>query len=56
VLGALDAGMQTVWVNRERQGWRHAAQPHVMVTDLTQLCALLAAARPLRTAPSRVAG
>lgn len=42
VLGALDAGMQTVWVNRERQHWAHAPrQPHLMVTDLHELCLAL---------------
>ena len=40
VLGAAASGMQTVWVNREGQGWGHDIQPHVTVTDLTQLCAL----------------
>ena len=42
VLGALDAGMQTVWVNRERQDWVHAPrQPHLTVTDLHELCTAL---------------
>jgi putative hydrolase of the HAD superfamily len=42
VIGALDAGMQTVWVNRERQHWDHAPrQPHLTVTDLHELCAAL---------------
>ncbi len=42
VLGALDAGMQTVWVNRERQDWVHAPrQPHLTVTDLHELCMVL---------------
>ena len=41
VLGGLDAGMQTVWVNRGGHAWRHAQQPHVSVTDLQQLCELL---------------
>ncbi len=43
VLGALQAGMQTVWVNRAGQAWRHGPQPHVQVQTLQQLCELLAA-------------
>jgi putative hydrolase of the HAD superfamily len=41
VLGGLQAGMQTVWLNRAGKDWVHAAQPHAQVTDLAQLCALL---------------
>jgi HAD superfamily hydrolase (TIGR01549 family) len=41
VLGALDAGMQTVWLNRERLPWIHAAEPHATVADLLALCDLL---------------
>lgn len=41
VLGALGAGMQTVWVNREAHAWRHAEQPHHTVADLNELAALL---------------
>ena len=41
VLGGLNAGMQTVWVNRSGQPWKHAPQPHASVTDLRQLCDLL---------------
>ncbi|MES2948132.1 MAG: HAD-IA family hydrolase [Pseudomonadota bacterium] len=41
VLGALGAGMQTVWINREAHTWRHAEQPHHTVTDLNELVALL---------------
>lgn len=41
VLGGLDAGMQTAWVNREGHAWCHPRQPHVDVRDLRQLCALL---------------
>jgi putative hydrolase of the HAD superfamily len=43
VLAALDCGMQTVWVNRAGHAWAHAAQPHLSVTTLTELCDLLAA-------------
>jgi putative hydrolase of the HAD superfamily len=41
VLGGLQAGLQTVWLNRQGQDWPHAEQPHAHVTDLAQLCALL---------------
>jgi len=41
VLGGLDAGMQTVWVNRAGHAWPHPAQPHASVSDLTELCDLL---------------
>ena len=40
VLGALGAGMQTVWVNREGHAWKHAQQPHHTVSNLTELAAL----------------
>lgn len=43
VLGALNAGMQTVWVNRSSQVWELAQEPHATVTNLEQLCALLQA-------------
>ena len=41
VLAALDCGMQTVWVNRTGHAWTHAAEPHLSVTTLTELCDLL---------------
>jgi putative hydrolase of the HAD superfamily len=41
VLGALEAGMQTVWVNRDAKPWAHEAQPHLSVASLTELCVLL---------------
>lgn len=41
VLGALGAGMQTVWVNREQHAWRHTQQPHLTVESLTELVVLL---------------
>ncbi|MDH5707946.1 MAG: HAD family hydrolase [Hylemonella sp.] len=45
VLGGLNAGMQTAWVNRAAQTWAHKGTgPHVTVTDLGKLCALLQAA------------
>ncbi len=37
VLGALGAGMQTVWVNRTQQVWSHAEQPHLTVENLAEL-------------------
>jgi FMN hydrolase / 5-amino-6-(5-phospho-D-ribitylamino)uracil phosphatase len=43
VLGALDAGMQAVWVNRDDQAWTHERRPDASVAGLDQLCALLAA-------------
>lgn len=55
VLGALDAGMQTVWVNREGHPWphtdTHAQRPHATVASLLQLCDLLGAAVPKPRAP-----
>lgn len=41
VLGALNCGMQTVWVNRADHVWPHAESPHETVTTLTELCDLL---------------
>jgi putative hydrolase of the HAD superfamily len=41
VLGGLQAGMQTAWLNRTGRDWAHTALPHAQVTDLAQLCALL---------------
>lgn len=42
VLGGLDAGMQTVWVNRAEQDWTHDRHPHLSVTDLDAVCLLFA--------------
>jgi FMN hydrolase / 5-amino-6-(5-phospho-D-ribitylamino)uracil phosphatase len=40
--GALHAGMQFAWVNREGQVWQHAPlAPHITVSDLRDLCAAL---------------
>ncbi|MES2188809.1 MAG: HAD family hydrolase [Pseudomonadota bacterium] len=44
VMGALNVGMQTVWVNRGDHVWKHEEQPHLSVTSLTELCDLMAAA------------
>jgi putative hydrolase of the HAD superfamily len=38
VLAALDAGMQSVWVNRSGADWPHARGPHLEVTSLDALC------------------
>ncbi|MDP3355015.1 MAG: HAD family hydrolase [Polaromonas sp.] len=46
VLGALNAGMQTVWLNRSDHLWAHDALPHETVTNLTELCDLLQAVQP----------
>ncbi len=43
VLGALNAGMQTAWVNRSDHLWVHDASPHETVTSLTELCDLFRA-------------
>ncbi|MES2413892.1 MAG: HAD-IA family hydrolase [Pseudomonadota bacterium] len=45
VLGALNVGMQTVWVNRGGYEWKHEEdKPHITVSSLTELCDLMAAA------------
>ena len=41
VVGALAVGMQAVWVNRTGQSWPHQEKPHLIVSDLAQLVALL---------------
>jgi HAD superfamily hydrolase (TIGR01509 family) len=38
VLGALDAGMQSVWVNRQGANWQHERTPHLSVHSLDILC------------------
>lgn len=43
VLGALNAGMQTVWLNRTDKLWSHDQSPHITVNNLTDLCDVLAA-------------
>ena len=40
-LGALNAGMQAVWLNRGDTPWPHEHRPHVTVANLTELCELL---------------
>lgn len=41
VIGALGAGMQTVWVNRVQHAWSHTQQPHHTVENLAELVVLL---------------
>jgi FMN hydrolase / 5-amino-6-(5-phospho-D-ribitylamino)uracil phosphatase len=42
VLGALNAGMQAVWLNRQSKAWVHSpAQPSLEITYLSQLTDLL---------------
>ena len=48
VLGALAAGMQAVWVNRDGKPWAHEAKPHATVSHLGELCAMLAGAQGLK--------
>lgn len=43
VLGALNAGMQTAWVNRSDHLWTHESSPHETVSSLTELCDLFRA-------------
>ena len=40
VLGAVNSGMQAAWVNRADHLWPHEIQPHVTLTNLTELCEL----------------
>ncbi|MCB4365832.1 HAD-IA family hydrolase [Hydrogenophaga taeniospiralis] len=41
-VGALQAGMQLAWVNREGHAWAHAPlAPHITVTELLALCRAL---------------
>lgn len=40
VVGALAAGMQVAWLNREGQNWTHGDErPHLVVRDLNAICA-----------------
>ncbi len=41
VLGALDAGMHTAWVNRKAHTWSHPQTPHLTVTTMLELCSVL---------------
>ena len=41
--GAMDAGMQAVWLNAANHDWPHGTtRPHATVSSLTALCGLLA--------------
>ena len=42
VIGALNAGMQTAWVNRADHLWSQPQEPHATVTSMLELCDLLA--------------
>jgi HAD superfamily hydrolase (TIGR01509 family) len=42
VMGALNAGMQTVWLNRAGNAWEQAQSPQLTVGSLTELCELMA--------------
>jgi HAD superfamily hydrolase (TIGR01549 family) len=39
-LGGLNAGMQVAWLNRADHMWPHEMEPHVTLTNLTELCEL----------------
>ena len=39
-LGALNAGMQSAWLNRSDHLWPHEVTPHLTLTSLDELCAL----------------
>ena len=47
VLGGRNAGMQTVWLNRDQSTWTEAESPHLTVTSLSELCDHLGAAERL---------
>jgi putative hydrolase of the HAD superfamily len=38
VLGALQVGMQTAWVNRSNKAWSFDLLPHVSVNSMAELC------------------
>lgn len=52
VLGALEAGMQTVWVNRAAHDWAHDRRPHLTVTELGDLCQRLTSVAPRTRVPA----
>ena len=43
VTGALNAGMQAAWLNRENNPWTSEQSPHITVRNLTELCDCLRA-------------
>lgn len=46
VLGAKQAGLFAIWLNRDGREWPHAQRPDLEVSDLNQLCAWLDAHLP----------
>ena len=50
VLGALNCGMQTVWINRVDHIWPHTEKPHETVITLTELCDLFTRPAGAKTA------
>jgi FMN hydrolase / 5-amino-6-(5-phospho-D-ribitylamino)uracil phosphatase len=42
-LGALNAGMQAAWVNRADALWPHEVEPHLALSNMTELCDLIRA-------------
>ncbi len=44
VVGALDAGMQAVWLNRQDKLWPHEQQPTLEIASLAELTTLLGCA------------
>lgn len=41
VVGALEAGMQAAWINRDAKVWNHAQTPHLSAGDMAELCKAL---------------
>ena len=41
VVGALNAGMQAAWINRDAKAWDHPQTPHLTASDMAALCAAL---------------
>ena len=41
VVGAMESGMQAVWINRDAHPWTQPQAPHAIATDMLSLCALL---------------
>ena len=39
--GAMDAGLQAVWINPAEHAWPYDTPPHATVSNLTELCQLL---------------
>ncbi len=43
VIGAMQSGMQTVWVNRSDHLWTHDTAPHAEAASMLELCDLIGA-------------